>query len=57
MTTPKASPKASDVRQVDGRRIELSNTAKVLFPKAGLSKGDLIDYYHKTLTPVHVTHA
>jgi bifunctional non-homologous end joining protein LigD len=32
---------------VDGRRIELSNLDKVLFPQDGITKGDLIDYYRR----------
>ncbi len=47
--------KASDRLDVDGHRIELSNTAKVLFPKPGLTKGDLIDYYRK-IAPVMLPH-
>ncbi len=43
------------VIEVDGRRIELSNTTKVLFPKPGLTKGDLIDYYHRA-APVMLPH-
>lgn len=30
---------------VDGHEIELSNLDKVLFPKSGLTKGDLVAYY------------
>lgn len=52
---PKSSPKAGDVLELDGRRIELSNAAKVLFPKSGLTKGDLIDYYHR-VAPVMLPH-
>jgi bifunctional non-homologous end joining protein LigD len=34
-------------RLQDGRiTVELSNTAKVLFPDGGFTKGDLIDYYY-----------
>jgi bifunctional non-homologous end joining protein LigD len=29
-----------------GIRVELSNTSKVLFPGDGITKGDLIEYYH-----------
>jgi bifunctional non-homologous end joining protein LigD len=32
--------------KVDSHTIELSNAAKVLFPKNGITKGDLVDYYH-----------
>ncbi len=31
--------------KVDGHELELSNRDKVFFPDAGLTKGDLIDYY------------
>jgi len=31
--------------QIDGREIKISNRDKVFFPDAGLTKGDLIDYY------------
>jgi bifunctional non-homologous end joining protein LigD len=32
---------------VDGHEIELSNLEKVLFPQRGITKADLIDYYHR----------
>ena len=31
--------------QVDGRELELSNLDKVLYPAAGFTKGEIIDYY------------
>jgi bifunctional non-homologous end joining protein LigD len=31
--------------QIDGHEIKISNRDKVFFPDAGLTKGDLIDYY------------
>ena len=31
--------------EVDGRKIRLSNLEKVLYPKAGFTKGQVIDYY------------
>jgi bifunctional non-homologous end joining protein LigD len=43
------------VVEVDGREIELSNTDKVLFPKPGLTKGDLISYYRR-IAPVMLPH-
>jgi bifunctional non-homologous end joining protein LigD len=55
MANVKASPRSSEVLEVDGRRIELSNTAKLLFPEAGLTKGDLIEYYRK-VAPVMLPH-
>jgi len=30
---------------VEGRSIKLSNLSKVLYPKAGFMKGQVIDYY------------
>ncbi|MDN7137223.1 non-homologous end-joining DNA ligase [Pseudidiomarina sp. 1APP75-27a] len=33
--------------KVDGHQIDLSKRDKMFFPDAGLSKGDLIDYYEK----------
>jgi bifunctional non-homologous end joining protein LigD len=32
---------------VDGREIELSNLGKVFFPRDGITKGQLIDYYRR----------
>jgi len=32
-------------REIEGRALSLSNLDKVLFPDAGFTKGDLIDYY------------
>jgi bifunctional non-homologous end joining protein LigD len=40
---------------LDGRTIELSNLDKVLFPKAGLTKGDLIAYYRR-IAPTMLPH-
>jgi len=31
--------------EIDGRRLSLSNLQKVLYPKAGFTKGQVIDYY------------
>jgi bifunctional non-homologous end joining protein LigD len=33
--------------KIDGHEIEISNRDKVFFPDAGLTKGDLIDYYEQ----------
>ena len=30
---------------VEGRKLPVSNLDKVLYPKAGFTKGELIDYY------------
>ncbi len=40
---------------VDGRRLRLSNRAKVLYPRAGFTKGEVIDYY-AAIAPVLVPH-
>ena len=44
-----------DVIRVSGRRIELSNRDKVLFPDDGITKGDLVDYYRR-IAPRMVPH-
>jgi bifunctional non-homologous end joining protein LigD len=41
--------------EVDGHRIPLSNTDKILFPAAKVSKGDLIDYY-RNIAPTMLPH-
>jgi bifunctional non-homologous end joining protein LigD len=33
--------------EVDGRELKLTNLEKVLYPKAGFSKGEMVDYYAK----------
>jgi bifunctional non-homologous end joining protein LigD len=38
---------ASRKVEVDGRELSLTNLDKVLYPKAGFSKGEMIDYYAK----------
>jgi bifunctional non-homologous end joining protein LigD len=40
---------------VDGRQISLSNLDKVLYPDAGFTKAEVIDYYHR-IAPVMVPH-
>jgi bifunctional non-homologous end joining protein LigD len=40
---------------VDGRRLRLSNRAKVLYPESGFTKGEAIDYY-AAIAPVLVPH-
>ena len=40
---------------VDGRHLTLSNLTKVLYPEAGFSKGEIIDYYTR-ITPVLLPH-
>ena len=44
----------SQVVEVDGRELKLTNLDKVLYPGAGFSKGEMVDYYAKvadTLVP------
>jgi bifunctional non-homologous end joining protein LigD len=41
--------------EIGGREIALSNTDKILFPEAKVSKGDLIDYYRK-VAPTMLPH-
>ncbi|MGI8593464.1 MAG: DNA ligase D [Solirubrobacteraceae bacterium] len=41
--------------EVDGRTLSLSNLDKVLYPKAGFTKGDVIDYYAR-IAPVLLPH-
>jgi bifunctional non-homologous end joining protein LigD len=40
---------------IDGRDLELSNLDKVLYPKAGFTKGEIIDYYVR-VAPVLLPH-
>jgi bifunctional non-homologous end joining protein LigD len=46
--------KASEV-DVDGRALKLSNLDKVLYPKAGFTKGEVVDYYAR-IAEVMVPH-
>ncbi|HEY8760173.1 MAG TPA: non-homologous end-joining DNA ligase [Candidatus Dormibacteraeota bacterium] len=48
------SPNAVEV-VVEGRRLKLSNLDKVLYPKAGFSKGQVIDYYTR-IAPAVIPH-
>jgi bifunctional non-homologous end joining protein LigD len=41
--------------EVDGRHLTLSNLAKVLYPAAGFTKGEVIDYYSR-IAPVLLPH-
>jgi bifunctional non-homologous end joining protein LigD len=40
---------------IEGRDVELSNLDKVLYPKAGFTKGEVIDYYTR-IAPVLLPH-
>ena len=46
--------KAREV-EVDGRELRLSNLDKVLYPKSGFTKGEMIDYYAR-IAPVLIPH-
>ncbi len=41
--------------EVDGRELKLTNLDKVLYPKAGFRKGEVVDYYAK-VAPAMVPH-
>jgi bifunctional non-homologous end joining protein LigD len=41
--------------EVDGRELKLTNLDKVLYPKAGFSKGEMVDYYAR-VAPAIVPH-
>jgi bifunctional non-homologous end joining protein LigD len=41
--------------EVDGRRLQVSNLDKILFPDAGFTKGAMIDYYLR-IAPVMLPH-
>jgi bifunctional non-homologous end joining protein LigD len=43
------------VVEVDGRELKLTNLDKVLYPKAGFTKGEMVDYYAK-VAPAMVPH-
>ena len=47
--------KQESVLQVEGREIKFSNLEKVLYPKPGFTKGQLIDYYTR-ISPVLLPH-
>ena len=43
------------VVEVEGRQLTLSNLSKVLYPEAGFTKGEVIDYYTR-IAPVMIPH-
>lgn len=43
-----ASPQQAAVLEVDGRSVAVSNPEKILFPRSGYRKIDLIEYYDRT---------
>ena len=49
-------PESQEVRvDVDGRTLSLSNLGKVLYPRTGTTKGEVIDYYAR-IAPVMLPH-
>jgi bifunctional non-homologous end joining protein LigD len=50
-----AEKKETVTVDVDGRHLALSNLAKVLYPEAGFTKGEIIDYYSR-IAPVLLPH-
>ncbi|HET9181252.1 MAG TPA: non-homologous end-joining DNA ligase [Candidatus Angelobacter sp.] len=48
-------PKQESVIDIEGRQIRLSKLDKVLYPRAGFTKGQLIDYYVR-VAPVVLPH-
>jgi len=49
------SPDTKVTVQVDGRTLALTNLEKVLYPQAGFTKGEVIDYYTR-IAPVMLPH-
>jgi bifunctional non-homologous end joining protein LigD len=54
-TVPPPQPANSTVVRVGDRMLELSNLDKVLYPAAGFTKGEIIDYYTR-VAPVLLPH-
>jgi bifunctional non-homologous end joining protein LigD len=46
---------SAQVREIEGRRVKLSNLEKILFPAAGMTKADLVGYYER-VAPVMLPH-
>ena len=40
------------ITHVEGRRLALSNLEKVLYPATGTTKGEVLQYYARTATPL-----
>lgn len=49
------SPETRTVTEVEGRRLTLTNLDKLLYPEAGFTKADVIDYYVR-IAPVLLPH-
>ena len=51
----RVSPRRAVEVEIEGRRLELSNLDKVLYPQAGFTKGAVIDYYTR-IAPALLPH-
>ena len=49
------SPETKVAVQVDGRTLTLTNLAKVLYPEAGFTKAEVLDYYQR-VAPLLLPH-
>src|SRR5258707_10181331 len=47
--------KAESIVEIQGKKLKLSNLEKVLYPKAGFTKAQVIDYYIR-IAPVLLPH-
>jgi bifunctional non-homologous end joining protein LigD len=52
---PKRPKRETIEVEVEGKQLTLSNQAKVLYPQAGFTKGQVVDYYRR-IAPVLVPH-
>ena len=48
-------PATPTVVDIDGRHLKVTNLDKVLYPEAGFTKGEVIDYYAR-IAPVMLAH-
>ncbi|HKK08033.1 MAG TPA: non-homologous end-joining DNA ligase [Gemmatimonadota bacterium] len=46
---------SSIIEEIGGHAVELSNREKVFFPDAGITKGDVVDYYRR-IAPILLPH-
>ncbi|WP_194925927.1 non-homologous end-joining DNA ligase [Catenulispora pinisilvae] len=56
--SPEPEPQTSQASQtveIEGRTVKLSNLDKVLYPEAGFTKGEILDYYAR-IAPVMLPH-